>query len=98
MIKPGWSAFWFLLLCASPVLAQADKHGAGTYPSKAVRLIVPYAPGGPTDILARVVGRKLAEQWSQQVVIDNRAGANGLIAAELAAHAAPDGYTLFLGN
>lgn len=76
----------------------AQNAAPAGYPGKAVRLIVPYAPGGPTDTLSRIVGKKLSERWGQQVVIDNRGGANGLIAAEIAANAAPDGYTLFLGN
>jgi tripartite-type tricarboxylate transporter receptor subunit TctC len=71
---------------------------AQDYPSKPLRVLVPNAPGGSTDILARVVGERLANKWGQQVVIDNRPGAGGNIAAELAARAAPDGYTLFLGS
>ena len=68
------------------------------YPTKAIRMIVPFPPGGPNDILGRVVAQKLTEQLGQQVVIDNRGGAGGTIGAELAARAVPDGYTLLLGG
>ncbi len=68
------------------------------YPTKPIRLIVPYAPGGGNDTMARAIGNKLTETWGQQVIIDNRPGANGLVAGEMAAKAAPDGYTLFMAN
>ena len=80
---------------APSVLAQAS---AGTYPQQPIKIIVPFAAGGPTDILARAIGVKLTERWGQPVVIDNRVGAGGNIGAELAAKAAPDGYTLMLGT
>jgi len=64
------------------------------YPSKPVRMLVGFSPGGGTDVAARIVGRKLSEMWNQQVVVDNRAGAGGLLAFEMAARANPDGYTL----
>jgi tripartite-type tricarboxylate transporter receptor subunit TctC len=80
-----------------PVFALAQDPSDG-FPVKSVRLIVPYAAGGPNDIVARVLGQKLSERWKQQVIIDNRGGANGVIGAELAAKAPADGYTLFLGN
>jgi len=71
---------------------------AQDYPVKPIRLIVPFGPGGTTDILARVIGDRLGERWGQQVLIDNRPGAGGNIAAEMTARAAPDGYTIFLGS
>ena len=69
-----------------------------SYPSKPIKLVVPYAPGGSADVLGRVVGRHLSELWSQQVVIDNRPGANGILGTEFAAKQPPDGYTLYLGT
>lgn len=68
---------------------------AQPYPHKPVRIVVPQAAGGATDLLARTVGQRLAAMWGQQVVVDNKPGANNLVAAEHVAKAAPDGYTLF---
>lgn len=78
--------------------AIASTAFAQDYPTKAVRVIVPFPPGGSTDIAARIVGEKLSTMIKQPVLIENRPGANGGIGAETAARAAPDGYTLFLGN
>jgi tripartite-type tricarboxylate transporter receptor subunit TctC len=77
------------------LLAAVPAH-ADTWPTRAVRLIVPFPAGGPADTLARVIADKLSAQWGQPVVIENRAGAGGNIGAELAARAAPDGYTLLI--
>ncbi len=71
---------------------------ASSYPTKPIRFIVPFTPGGSQDVIARLVGQKVVERVGQQVVIDNRTGAAGLIAAELTARAAPDGYTLFMAT
>jgi tripartite-type tricarboxylate transporter receptor subunit TctC len=70
----------------------------GAFPDKPVRFVVGFTPGGPSDILSRALGQKLAEQWGQQVVIENRPGAGGNIAAEAVARSMPDGYTWLLGN
>ncbi len=81
------------------VLSWTTSAGhAQSYPNKPVRFIVPFAPGGGSDIIARVIGKKLAERGGFQVVVDNRGGAGGNIAAETTARAAPDGYTIFQLN
>jgi len=78
-----------------PRLAAAQ---SGAYPARPVRLVVPYPPGGTTDIMGRVVAQRLTELWGQRVVVDNRAGAGGSIGTEHVARSAPDGHTLTLGN
>ena len=69
---------------------------AQVYPAKSVRVLVGFAPGGSTDVTARILAQELSKAWNQQVVVDNRPGASGMIAADLAAKAAPDGYTLLV--
>jgi tripartite-type tricarboxylate transporter receptor subunit TctC len=87
----------FLRLFAFVAAACAAAAAAAqTYPAKTVRIIVPFSPGGATDIVTRLLAQKLAEAWGQQVVADNRAGASGNIGGELAAKAPPDGYTLLM--
>ena len=81
-----------MALFSAAVLAQSG------YPNRSVRMIVPFAPGGASDFVARIVSPKLGELLGQQIVIDNRAGASGNIGVEAAGKAAPDGYTIFLGN
>ena len=80
-----------LVLLAQPATSQ-------TYPSKPIHMLVPYAPGGITDIAARIVGAKLTEAWGQQVVVDNRPGGNGFIGMTAGAKGAPDGYTLTMAT
>jgi tripartite-type tricarboxylate transporter receptor subunit TctC len=83
-------------LVVGAVLAAGTAH-AQAYPTKPIRLLVGYSPGGPTDIIARITGLKLAEALGQQVVIDNRAGAGGTVALDIGAKSNPDGHTLMLG-
>lgn len=77
-------------------LGAASGGLAQTYPSKPIRLLVPFPPGGPADILARVIGQKMSEDFGQRVIIDNRPGGNTIIGAELVARAPADGYTLLM--
>src|SRR3954452_25057368 len=87
------------LLVTLPVLAAAASTAfAQSFPEKPVRFVVGFTPGGPSDILARALGQKLAERWGQQVLIENRPGAGGNLAASVVATSAPDGYTWLLGN
>ena len=88
----GIAAAALIIAAVGPALAQ------GSYPTKPVRLIVAFPPGGSTDIIARLVGQKLSERLGQQVIIDNRGGAGGTIGTEIAARANPDGYTLTMGT
>jgi tripartite-type tricarboxylate transporter receptor subunit TctC len=83
---------------AALLLAFALPASAQDYPNRPVRIIVPYQPGGATDIIARIVGQRLTESLGQSFVVENRPGANGNIALEATAKAAPDGYTLLVGN
>ena len=80
------------------VLLALASASSVAFPDKPVRFVIGFTPGGPSDILARAVGQKLAERWGQQVVIENRPGAGGNLAAEVVAKSAPDGYTWLLGN
>jgi tripartite-type tricarboxylate transporter receptor subunit TctC len=86
-----------LLVGLAAVWSDASAH-AGEYPTRPVTLIVAFTPGGPSDVLARILGKKLEQVLGQPFVVENRPGAGGNIAAELAARAAPDGYTLLMGN
>jgi tripartite-type tricarboxylate transporter receptor subunit TctC len=85
-----------VVCCWTPARDSAAQ--AQGFPAKPVRIIVAFPPGGGTDIVARIVGQRLAEGWGQQAIVDNRAGASGVIGTELAARAAPDGYTWFMGT
>lgn len=89
---------WLQRLLALSVLMASAAWAQADYPNKAVRMIVPFPPGGVTDIVARTVAAKLGAELGQQVVVENRAGASGAIGAELGARAPADGYTLIMGN
>src|SRR3954452_2714551 len=83
----------FAIFCAAVIANKAD---AAEYPVRPIKLVVPYAAGGPTDVLGRLIGDFLARDLKQAVVIENKAGAQGAIGAEAVARAEPDGYTLFV--
>ena len=87
-----------VLACAAALAFAPTFIHAQTYPNRPIRLIVPFPPGGGNDILARAVGQRLGETLGQQVIVDNRGGAGGIIGGQIAATADPDGYTLFLGS
>ena len=96
--KAAWAYFCLLTsaFCLGGAASQASAQSAAGYPSKPIRYIVGYTPAGTADMLARAVGQKLHEAWGQQVIVENRPGAGTNIGTEVAAKAAPDGYTLFM--
>ena len=75
---------------------QAFAQTAQAYPTRSIRMVIPFPAGGPTDVLARILGQKMSEGWKQPVLVENRPGANTILAAEAVAKAAPDGYTLLM--
>jgi tripartite-type tricarboxylate transporter receptor subunit TctC len=85
-----------LCLIGAIALSLATPAGGQAYPSKPVRMIVPYSAGGGTDIFARMIARKLSERWNQQVIVENRTGAGGIVGTEAVAQAPADGYTLLV--
>src|SRR5262245_46644513 len=88
----------FTLLAAGLAAAAASTLHAQDYPARPIRLLAPFAPGGPMDILSRSLGERLAASLGKQIVVDNRSGGSGTIGVELVARAAPDGYTLLAGH
>jgi len=98
-MKPKLPASLVVLLAVAAGAHAAQRAGTdSSYPSRPIRLIVPQAPGGSNDIMARSVGQYLSGRLGRQVVVDNRPGADGIIGTDLAARSAPDGYTLFLAS
>ena len=87
-----------LLLVAIAWCVAGAASASAAYPERPIRLIVPYAPGGAVDAVGRLMAQELAQRVGQQVVVDNRGGAGGVIGIEIAAHAPPDGYTLLVGS
>ena len=88
----------FYGFCALGIAAVSTVYAQGAYPSKPIRWVVPYAPGGGTDVIARPIAIRLGEAFGQPIVYENRGGGGGLIAGEFVARAAPDGYTLLVGS
>ncbi|MET4578944.1 Bug family tripartite tricarboxylate transporter substrate binding protein [Ottowia thiooxydans] len=92
-----WNSFFSVTLAASVVAVSSLAVANESYPSKPIQLIVPFTPGGNTDVLGRVIAQKLSEAWGRSVVVDNRPGAGGTMGVNLVAKAKPDGYTMVLG-
>ena len=86
------------VVCAAAILLWSAAATAQPYPGKPIRMLIPYTPGGPTDLVGRWIAQRLQAVFGQQVVVDNRAGGGGVIAVEIAARAAPDGHTILLAT
>ena len=86
------------LLCAAGLLALGHAVCAQPYPTKPIRMVIHFPPGGPTDIVGRTVAQKLTEAWGQQVIVDNRPSAGGIVGVEAVVRANPDGHTLLFAT
>ena len=95
-MKAIHTAIAVLAVVLAVAVTMGSSRAQADYPTRTVKLIVPYPPGGGTDLLARVLAQQLGEKWKQSVIVENVGGAEGNIGAEEVAHAAPDGYTLLL--
>src|SRR5215467_7609323 len=78
------------------ILPTAAQERAESFPSRSIKIVVPFPAGGPSDVLARMIGQKMTEDWGQPVVVENRVGANTVLGAQQVAKAPPDGYTLLM--
>jgi tripartite-type tricarboxylate transporter receptor subunit TctC len=92
-ILQGLAAALLSVLAIAPAAAQGD---AADFPNRAIRIVVPFPAGGPADIVARIIGQRMSEDWAQPVIVENRPGANTVIGAQAVAKAAPDGYTILM--
>ena len=92
------NAQWLVNVAIAAALAAPSVTLAQAYPARSIRLVLPFAAGSAVDVLARIYGQKMSETWKQQVVVDNRTGANGIIGTEIAARSPADGYALYMGN
>src|SRR5262249_33845641 len=93
-MTPRWIAF--AMLPALMMATAAARERPDAFPTGSVKIVWPFPAGGPSDVLARMIGQKMTEDWGQPVVVENRPGANTVLGAQLVAKAAPDGYTLLM--
>src|SRR5688500_5524912 len=100
LVVATWSVWLAAALSPGGTSAQDSAAPAAVkdYPDRPIRLVLPYPPGGNTDIVARTVGQRITENWGKPVVVDARGGGNGIIATEIVARSNPDGYTVFVGS